>query len=261
MFGLIKKLIIGFFLLLIIGLVVLYFSIDGIIGGGVKKVFNQMGPEITGTPTHIESASVNLFAGNIGINGLFIGNPEGFAKPSAMACDEIYVDIETSTLFSDEIVVNEIRIKKPSFSFEQTLLSNNLSKLKAQIDANTKKFQKEKPATETPPAEEPAQQAQKKTLRLNKLIVADGQVDLAVLTLNKEVPLPQIEKDFDGEGVTPAEAVDYVLSVVIEKVVEEAVKLAAEYSNDPKATLQNLTGEDTAEAVEKTTEAIKGLFD
>jgi len=259
MIGLIKKIVITVILLLVLAGVGLYFGVDRIAGDGVAKAFNRMGPEITGTDTYIDGVNVNVFGADVTIDGLFIGNPEGFSKPSAMTCEQIYVDIEPGTLFSDEIVVNEIRVVKPKFTFEQTLVSNNLTKLKAQIDANTRRLKKEKPVEEEPG--DPVEEAQKKTIRLNHVVVNDGSVDVAVLSLSRELPLPQIERDFGGEGVTPAEAADYVLSVIIEKVVEEAIKLAAEYSDDPAAIIQDITGGDTADAVEKTTEAIKGLFE
>ncbi|GHC09896.1 hypothetical protein [Cerasicoccus arenae] len=258
----IKKILIAFFLLIIIGVVAAYFSINAVVGGGITKVFNKLGPEITGTKTYVESTSVNVFDGDIGINGLFIGNPEGFDKPSAMECGEIFIDIEPGSLFSDQIVINEIRIIAPKFTFESTLTSNNLTKLKSQIDANTKKYTSEKQPP-PPPGEEPSPtaEASKKTLLLHKIIVTDGNVDLAVLKIEKTLPLPQIQKDFGGEGVTPAQAADYVLSVVLEKVVEVAAQLVREISNDPNAILKSITGGDGASAVDSAGEAIKGLFD
>lgn len=259
----IKKILIAFVLLIVIGLVAVYLSLNSLVGGGVERAFNKFGPEVTGTKTYIDSANINVFKGDIGINGLFIGNPEGFEKPSAMECGEIYVDIEPSTIFSDRIVINEIRIVAPHFTYDQSLSGNNLTKLKQQIDDNMKKFQKadEKPAE---PTEAPTEEQPKKTLVLNKLIVSDGKVDLAVnlavLKAGRELPLPQINKDFGGEGVTPAEAVDYVLSVVLEQVVKASAELVREISNNPQDVLESVTGGDAAEAVQGATDAVKGLF-
>lgn len=256
----IKKILIAFLILIVAGVVALYFTIDAIIGKGVTEGFNKFGPEVTGTKTYIESTSVNIFAGDIGIKGLFIGNPEGFEKASAMECGEIYVDIEPSTLFEDRIVINEIRIVSPKFTYDQTLTGNNLTKLKAQINENMKKFQKAGDQPAEQPTEAPAEQQPQKVLVLNKLVVSDGNVDLAVnlalVKTGREFPLPQIDKDFGGEGVTSAEAIDYVLDVVLEHVVKQAAELVREISNDPNAVLQSVTGGDTAEAVQGAGEAV-----
>jgi len=266
MFGLIKKLLIALVLLIIIGLVVVYFSINSIVGSGVEKAFNKFGPEVTGTETYIKGANINVFGGDIGIDGLFIGNPKGFDKPSAMECSEIYVDIEPSTIFSDRIVINEIRIVAPSFTYDQNLTGNNLSKLKQQIDENTAKYKKADEPGEQP-AEAPAEEQPQKTLVLHKLTVSDGKVDLAVnlavVKTGREFPLPTIDKDFGGEGVTPAEAVDYVLSIVLEQVVKASAELVREVSNDPSALIESVTGGDGAEAgdsVKKAADAVKDLF-
>lgn len=259
----IKKILLAFLLLIVIGLVALYFSLNSIVGGGVERAFNKFGPEVTGTDTYIDSADINVFQGNIGINGLFIGNPEGFDKPSAMECGEIYVDIEPSTIFSDRIVINEIRIVAPSFFYDQTLTGNNLTKLKKQINENMKKFKKADEPAE--PEEGPAEEQPKKTLVLNKLVVSDGKVDLAVnlavVKAGRELPLPQINKDFGGEGVTPAEAVDYVLSVVLEQVVKASAELVRELSNDPNAVLESVTGGDAAQAVQEAGESLNEAAD
>ncbi|WP_309386118.1 hypothetical protein [Cerasicoccus frondis] len=268
----IKKILIAFLLLIIIGLVAVYFSINSIVGGAVTKGFNRFGPEVTGTKTFIESTGVNVFDGDIGINGLFIGNPDGFEKPSAVECGEIYVDIEPSSLFSDTIVVNEIRIVKPLFTYDQNLATNNLTKLQKQIDENMKKFKKAGDKPSDQPAEAPAEEQPSKTLILHKLVVQEAKVDLslnlAVMKTGREIALPEINKDFGGQGVTPAEAADYVLSVVLEKVVEQAAVLVREITNDPNAVLESVTGgegaqalENAGDAVDKAGKAIKGLFD
>ncbi|MEO0796008.1 MAG: hypothetical protein AAFX93_12640 [Verrucomicrobiota bacterium] len=258
----IKKLFLGFIFLVIIGLVALFIGLNSIVGGGVKAAFNKLGPEITGTNTYIDSASVNVFGGNLGINGLNVGNPDGFSDPSAMTCSEIYVDLNPKTIFSDRIEVNEIRIVAPEFTVEQSLSGNNLQV----INNNIKKFRDKMPSKGDKPSDDTsADDGSEKTLVLHKLIVSDGQVDLAVLTIKKELPLPTIDKDFGGEGVEPAEAIEYVMSVVLEKVIETVAEMASEIRHDPQALLKGLTGgEDTkeaGEAINQAGEAIKGLFE
>lgn len=268
----IKKILIAFVLIVVIAAVALFFTVNSLIGGGVTKAFNKFGPEITGTKTYIESTSVNVFDGNVGINGLFVGNPKGFEKPSAMETGEIYIDVDPGSLFSDTIVVNEIRILSPKFTYDQNLATNNLTTLQKQIDENMKKFKgtDDKPAEK--PEEAPTEEQPKKTIILHKLVVKEAEVDLAinlaVVKTGRAITLPEINKDFGGEGVTPAEAADYVLSVVLEKVAEEAAKLVREISNDPNAVLESVTGgsgsqalEEAGDAVEKAGEKIKGLFD
>ncbi|WP_309397829.1 hypothetical protein [Cerasicoccus maritimus] len=263
----IKKILIAFLVLIVVGLIALYFSINSIVGGSVTKAFNKFGPEITGTQTYIKSTGVNVFDGTISINGLFIGNPEGFEKPSAMECGEIYIDIEPSSLLSDRIEVNEIKIVAPKFTYDQNLATNNLSKLKSQVDSNMKKY---KTADETPAEtpQEPADAEQpSKTLILHKLIVSDGEVDLSVnlalVKANQVLALPEINEDFGGKGVTPAEATDYILSIVLEKVVVVAAEMVQEIANDPNAVLDTATKslDNAGDAVDKAGQAIKGLFD
>jgi len=106
----------------LIGLVVLLagaFLIITLYGGSiVKSSVEEYGPEYTGTSVTLDDVSFSPLSGKAGLSGLVIGSPKGFEAEKTFSLADISVAMETATLFSDPVHINEIRITDPEIIVE-----------------------------------------------------------------------------------------------------------------------------------------------
>lgn len=110
----IKKLLIG-----IVALIAILF-LGGMFYGNsiVKRSVEEYGPEYTGTSVVLDDVSFSPFEGTAGLSGLVIGSPKGFDADKTFSLKEISVKLKLSTLMSDPVHINEIRITEPEITVE-----------------------------------------------------------------------------------------------------------------------------------------------
>lgn len=122
--------LIGLLTFLVIGFLILTYSIDSI----VKSNIENAGTEMTGTRVTVDNVSISPFSGEGTISGFRIENPEGFSTDHAFVADDFYIKMDVFTLFSDVIEVNEIRLTGPAIYVEQKLTGNNLRTILNNLD-------------------------------------------------------------------------------------------------------------------------------
>ena len=124
-----KKIIISLaalILLIVSGtLAYLYLSLNTL----VKDQVVTLGPKITRTSVSLQSAALSPFSGSGKLDGLIIGNPEGFTHSAAIKAPEISISVDKKSLLSHTIVINEILVSRPEIFLEGTLAGSNLMKL------------------------------------------------------------------------------------------------------------------------------------
>src|SRR5271168_1163205 len=132
-----KKFLIRFvgivIVLVLVGLVVLFFSLNSI----VKKGVETYGPTMTKVDVRLGAADISPFSGAGKLSKLFVGNPEGFKTPFAIQMDSVKVRIQISSLLKDTIVVDEINIQAPEIQFDGGLSGNNLSKILDNLNSSS----------------------------------------------------------------------------------------------------------------------------
>jgi hypothetical protein len=96
----------------------------------VKAQLETIGSTATGTPVVVEAVTLSLWSGKGEIRGLTIRNPAGFDADDAFVVDRLFIDLRVSTLRSEIIVIEEIRVEGALLTAEQPLLQqNNLTHL------------------------------------------------------------------------------------------------------------------------------------
>jgi hypothetical protein len=88
-------------------------------------------PKALKTEVSIGSVSIDLFSGGFSIEDFVIANPKGFTKNNAIKIDELEVEIDLSSIFSDMLVIKKIEIEDPAFRFEGTMGNSNFHTLHA----------------------------------------------------------------------------------------------------------------------------------
>lgn len=242
----VKKLIkiaVVLLLLAIIAVVALGFFI----GPAVTKTVNTLGPRVTGTQVELASTQLSLFTGGGQLNGLLVGNPEGWRSDKAFYLGEIRVKIAPASLLGDYVLVKEIFINQPEFVYETRLTSSNIGDLLKQIEEN---LGPSKPATgEDKPAGEPMKFA------IESFRLQGARVTLGVGAAAATITLPPITLENLGVaqgGITA----DQVAAAALKAVLQSIVRAAA-------GAITNLGGsgiEGVGDATKQATDGVRRLF-
>lgn len=81
----------------------------------------------------IGSISVKLVDGEVQIKGITIPNPAGFHATNLFHLANIDVVIDPASIFSDQVVINQILINSPKINLEQTKDTGNFSELQKSL--------------------------------------------------------------------------------------------------------------------------------
>lgn len=185
----IKKILFFLTALAIITSVIVYFFGSSILNKSIKKGVETFGPQITQTPIQLDKVNLSILSGNGTLSGLYVGNPEGFTKDTIFALNQIDVDVNTKSIFSDQIVINKIHIRKPQINYEKSLRSSNFNELLKNIESSTpESSEKSTPEKDVASKEEPAKQ-----VLIKELIIEDGTISVIILGIEAEILLPRIE--------------------------------------------------------------------
>lgn len=155
-------------LLIVVGVVALYFSLNGII----KNVVQSQGTATTGVATTLDSVNLNPFGGALALNDFELANPEGFTNSSLFKLGEADVQLQLGSLTSDEIVIDRVHLDGAEVvvAFENGKL--NLTELLKQIEENAGP----KDDAETPAEQEPAEEGAGKSILVKDLKITNTKV-------------------------------------------------------------------------------------
>lgn len=220
-----KYSLIGFLVLLLVGFLILTFSLDHI----VKSNIEDIGSEMTQTPVTVSDVSISLFSGKGSISGFSVANPEEFETEKALSIDQFDIEIDVWSVFSSNVVIHDIRITQPQLSVEQQMPSNNLKMLMDNIQNSIPEGESET------------------HMIIEHLVIEDGSVYLRTDvggTEERTIKLPRIEEtDIGAEHYS----VQQTIREIAEPLVERALRAALEGGLD--------------QLEDKARDAIKDLFD
>jgi len=230
--------------------VVVHLAFDTALRKGIEVV----APKITGTSVTVENLALRPLAGSARLEGVKVGNPEGFATDSAFKLGLVSVSMKPRSLLSDRIVVNSIVIEGPEITYERSLSSSNIAKILEHVEklAGSSEDAPEKP--EEP--EEPSEPGKK--LQINDFVIRNAKVNVSATLLAGKaltVTIPEIHLTDIGaekEGASLPEVVSEVLGEVSRAVVETVAAAgdlgkglgdsAKEVGESAKGALQSLRG-------------------
>ena len=241
------KKIFGFGLLVILILVVgLYVTLQYFLGGIVKKGVNEYAPRITQTKVELQGAHISPFSGVGELNGLTVGNPQGWSGGDAFRLGKVKVSMEPYSVFKDTIVINELTIDQPEFLYETRLVASNIGDLLKNIEQSIGGKSAEAKTKDGKPIK----------LVVKKLSLTNGKVTVGALGTAMALPLPTIDMANIGVaegGVTPAQLAFAVMKNVTATVVAAATDAIG------KGGIGGSAGA-TIQQAKQVGEAIKGIF-
>lgn len=183
----------------------------------IRKSIEKSTSLLLGVPVTVGDFSLSLLTGKATIKDFKIANPPGFHEPEAFRFHEITLDLDMSTLLSDEIVVETLLVDSLSLNYELRLDgSSNLGQLQKNVEhflnldqtaAQTKQQQEES---------EEQKDAAGKRLVIQKLTINTADFKLTLLKTTAALSLPNLEMTDVGKGQNLAETLDDLLSQTIE---------------------------------------------
>jgi len=243
--------IIAFVLIIVLVVVGAFVFIDSIVKTGVETV----GPKVTKVEIKLKSAKISAFSGSGELSGLFVGNPEGYKTPSAITVEDVKVAVKPSSLLSDVIQVDEVRIQAPEITLEQALSGSNLNKILENINQAVE--------SETPSKEKKTEEKEKpaKKIYIRNVSIEGGKIHLSLKLAGGKsltVPLPPLhlaELGSPEKGITPAEATQQVMKALMSETVKAT---AGAIGSVGKEALD--LGKDAKEKTGKAVDKIKNIF-
>ncbi len=253
-----KKILLVLLLAFVIVVGFVYFLGSSLLSKGIKAAVETYGPKVTQTPVTLDAVSLSILSGSGSLEGLNVGNPEGYKAENIFALGRVDLDLAPMSVLDEIIVINKVHILQPEISYEKGLRGSNLNEILANIESFTGT---EEEAPDQAP-ETPAKPGKK--VFIKSLIIEEGSVHLGVLGQGQQVPLPRIEMNDlgareDGSGQTGSEVAAAIIGEILQTVTRiladpEMMKKLA----DPSG-LQNV-GDSAVEGAGKAVEGIKNLF-
>lgn len=81
----------------------------------------------------ISSISVKLVDGSIQLKGITVPNPDGFHATNLFYLAEINVALDPESIFSRQVVINEVFVDSPKINLEQTETTGNVAELQKSL--------------------------------------------------------------------------------------------------------------------------------
>ncbi|VAX07353.1 hypothetical protein MNBD_GAMMA26-2633 [hydrothermal vent metagenome] len=169
----------------------------------IVEAVEAFGAPVTQTEVKLESSDISFFSGEGTLNGLLIGNPEGYTGTSAFELGSLQVVLNSESSGDDVAVIKSIDIANPIITYESGgQAGSNLQ----QILENIAGFQGGGPK-----------------IVIDRVTISDGQIKI-VTPLSGDglsAPLPTIELTGIGRedgGITPEEAFRMVMEKIVAQV-------------------------------------------
>ncbi|HUO08471.1 MAG TPA: hypothetical protein VM008_09255 [Phycisphaerae bacterium] len=252
-----RRIILGFVAILILLVVVLYFSLDTLVRFGVEK-----GASIaTGQTTSLQSAKVSILGGSLELSGLDIDNPAGYSKNKLLSMKDCKSSAQISSLLTNDIVIPEIDIDGLDVLLEQNGLKSNLADVLAVSKSHT---------AAAGGSSAPTPSGRNIHVRVIKL--TNTRVHLATLGQSLTIDLGPLEIDDptnpDGRPMKVADVVSKVLTHVAEQIannpqIPDALKGSinqAEGAIKDVTNVLNSTGKDLGSKAQGLTKSLGNLF-
>ncbi|CAI8343582.1 MAG: Uncharacterised protein [Opitutia bacterium UBA7350] len=234
-----KKILFSLLGLAIIIIAGLFFFGPYILNKGVTTAINTFGSTVTQTPVSVEAVDLSLTSGRGGIHGFVVGNPEGYKSENILEVQDIEVEVATSSLTSDTVVVNKLHIVSPKISYEKTLKGNNIKDLQKNIQAFTEKLLGEHTQDLNDEKEAKGVDQDDKKIIIEDFKIVDGTIYAGLMGVGMEIPLPTISLENIGasDGPTFAESLEQVFREIL-NVIGSTFKDSTEiFTEGGKATL------------------------
>jgi hypothetical protein len=166
-----KKIVMKFVVIPIVVLLLVLVAAFFLVGNTlIKKGIETAGSKTLGVQVTVKSVNLSLLRGRVGIKGLVIKNPPGYANDTLLELGEGVVNLNVGSLLGDPIKIELVKLDGTKLTMEQKGLTNNLKEILDKL----------------PREEEQAQQKPQekgKNLNISKLEITNTNVKVKLLPI------------------------------------------------------------------------------
>jgi len=199
----------------------LFSNLDSIVAAAIEK----NGSAATGTAVSVAGVQIKLKEGRGSVEGLRIGNPEGFQAADVFVLGDITLDLDVGSVRRDPIVLEEVRIASPvvsaEFAKDGTL---NLDVLRKHLQGSADRQSASAKSDDASKAN-----ADSKRLRIQHFVFEKARIEVDATALGIEkrtLDLPEIRlEDVGGQqGVPPEQMAQVILNAVAKRTASEITR-------------------------------------
>lgn len=99
----------------------------------VKNAIEKYGSQITGTKVSVSSVQIRATEGTAIVQGLVVGNPEGFKTPYALKVGKIEVELSVSSITGNVVLIKKILVDSPDVIYEKAHGTTNFDVIQKHI--------------------------------------------------------------------------------------------------------------------------------
>lgn len=244
----IKKTLISLilFILIIGGVSVYYF--DSLVENGIEVV----GTQVLGTEVSVGSTLISPLSGSGSISGLQMRNLDQFDSEYVFQMEEVSVNIDAGSVFSDVVVVESVVITRPEITYERRLTESNVSALLENISGGS-----------GAESEDSGEDSSGGGLIIREFRMIDPQLNLVAASLEAPIPLPDIVLNDIGEesnSATAADAVRQIVGAINRSILDSNPPVLDMLREGVENRLQEGV-EEVENAVEEVGNRLRGIFD
>ncbi|MBN1817004.1 MAG: AsmA family protein [Sedimentisphaerales bacterium] len=114
-------------LLVLVVIVVLGINLFG--DRALKAGIETAGSKALKVPVRLDGVSLSILGGNVALENLQIGNPQGYTNPNLLNLDSGRVQVSAGKLMGDPVKIDQIKLDGATVVIEQKGLSNNLQEI------------------------------------------------------------------------------------------------------------------------------------
>ncbi len=182
-------------------------------GFWVKTAVSTLVPQVTKTAASLDDADISLLKGELTLKGFRIANPDGFVGKNAFELGEVFVKFAPSSLLTQQIDINEIRINGTKVDMEASKTGRiNL----IAIAQNAQEFMAGISSSEQEKTAEPQTNETKsdKTVLIKDLSIINTTADFAFMNNKTQFKVPDYHEKNIGtdKKMTLQETVALILS-------------------------------------------------
>ncbi|MBO6523028.1 MAG: hypothetical protein JJ971_04320 [Balneolaceae bacterium] len=187
------------------GMFTISLTIDGIVKSGIEENMSQL----VQTEVSVDDVDISIFNGSGTIKGFSISNPDGFSENEAISIKSMTIETDLASILSDQIVVNEIRIKSPELLFEQKGVSANLKTINDNMNMES-------------------ESSSEKGLVVNYLLIENGKVEVNTAIDRERTVTAEIDEfELSGIGKAGLNTLQQGMKEILEPLIKQAMAQAA----------------------------------
>lgn len=217
-----------------------------VLGSMVRAGINHFGPKFTQTRVVLDGATLSPLSGEGTLTGFYIGNPPGWSDGPALQLGKVRVKVEPTSLLGDHIIIDDVEIDQPEFTYETKVFSSNIGDLLKAVEGSSDSGA----GQQTKAGNGKPLKFEVRKFRLSGGVVRIGAGPAAI-------PLPMPPLELDNLGTAEGGITSDQLAVAIMRSLAGGVVQATTHA---AAKLGSTMGAATGSAVKNAADSLKGLF-